>query len=180
MPEPTESSYLAQGGKAFVVWLGLAGLVIILDQWAKYAILNHLSYGETLPVTPFFNLTLTYNEGAAFNLLREAGGWQRWLFTLLGIGVSAWIVYLLFRHAGQKLFCFALALIMGGALGNVIDRFAHEGKVVDFLDFHWDTLHFAAFNLADSAITCGAALLLLESYLSYRKTRNARPASPGE
>ncbi len=180
MPEQTAGNPAPQGRGVFVLWLGLAGVVILLDQWAKYAILGHFAYGETMAVTPFFNLTLTYNQGAAFSLLHDAGGWQRWLFTMLGIGVSAWIIFLLRKHAAQKLFCFALALIMGGALGNVIDRLAHDGKVVDFLDFHWDTLHFAAFNLADSAITCGAVLLLLEGLITGRKARTGRPASSGE
>ncbi len=180
MPEQTAHNSLPQGRGGYARWFGLAGLVVILDQWAKYAILDHFAYGETLPVTSFFNLILTYNQGAAFGMLHEAGGWQRWLFTLLGLGASAWMAYLLRKHAGQKLFCFALALIMGGALGNVIDRFVHDGKVVDFLDFHWDTAHFAAFNLADSAITCGAILLLLEGVINSRKARDARPAPPGE
>ncbi len=180
MPEQAAAKPLPQGRGRYARWFGLAVLVIVLDQWAKYAILSHFAYGETLPVTSFFNLVLTYNQGAAFGMLHDAGGWQRWAFSALGIGASAWIAVLLYRHAGQKLFSFALALIMGGALGNVIDRFAHDGKVVDFLDFHWDTLHFAAFNLADSAITCGAALLLLESYLNHRRERAAPTATSGE
>ncbi len=170
MPEQAASNPVLQG-RGYLRWLGLAGLVIVLDQWAKYAILGHFAYGETMAVTPFFNLTLAYNKGAAFSMLQDAGGWQRWLFSALAIGASVWIAFLLRKHAAQKLFCFALALIMGGALGNVIDRFAHDGKVVDFLDFHWDTLHFAAFNVADSAITCGAVLLLLEGLITGRKAR---------
>jgi signal peptidase II len=175
--------------QAFGYWplMGLAGLVIILDQWAKYAILQHFEYGETLPLTSFFDLTLTYNQGAAFGFLHQAGGWQRWLLSGLGIGASAWIAWWLRKHGGTKLFRLSLALIMGGALGNVLDRFTHNGVVVDFLDFHlpqsyeldilgyrWNLQHFPAFNLADSAITCGVALLLLEAFIEHRNARKTR------
>ncbi len=146
-------------------WLGVSALIVVLDQWTKAIITSHFRHGESLPVTDFFNLVLAHNQGAAFSFLNDAGGWQRWLFSALAIGASAWIVFLLRRHPGQKLFCFALALIMGGALGNLIDRVAY-GYVVDFLDFHWNTYSFPSFNLADSAITCGAALWLLDSFLS--------------
>jgi signal peptidase II len=173
-------------------WLGLAGLVIVLDQISKYAILAHFTYGETEPFTSFFSLTLAYNPGAAFSFLGNAGGWQRWLLSALAIGASVWIAWWLRRHGGTKLFRLALSMIMGGALGNVVDRFTHDGAVVDFLDFHlpqpyelnllgyhWTLNHFPAFNLADSAITCGAALLLLEALIEHRKMRRARTASPG-
>ncbi|HKB59422.1 MAG TPA: signal peptidase II [Gallionellaceae bacterium] len=173
-------------------WLGLAGLVIVLDQLSKYAVLAHFTPGESKPITFFFDLTLAFNQGAAFSFLHNAGGWQRWLLSALAIGASVWIAWWLRRHGGTKLFRLALALIMGGALGNVVDRFTHDGAVVDFLDFHlprpyelnllgyhWALNHFPAFNLADSAITCGAALLLLEALIEHRKTRRARTASPG-
>lgn len=146
-------------------WLGISGLIIALDQWSKAVITAHFRYGEILPVTRFFNLVLAHNQGAAFSFLNDAGGWQRWLFSVLAIAASVWIVFLLRRHQGQKLFCFALALIMGGALGNLIDRVSY-GYVVDFLEFHWNTHSFPSFNLADSAITCGAALLLLDSFVN--------------
>ncbi len=182
MPEQVASNTPEGGMGSYLRWLALAVLVVILDQWAKYAVLQHFSYGETLPLTGFFSLTLTYNQGAAFGMLHSAGGWQQWLFTALGLGASAWIGYLLYRHRAQKLFSFSLALIMGGALGNVIDRIAHDGHVVDFLDFHLEPIrfYFAIFNLADAAITCGAALLLLEALLEHRKARHARPAASGE
>ena len=144
-------------------WLGLSALVIVLDQISKLWIINHFVYGETLAVSSVFNLVLVHNAGAAFSFLSDAGGMQRWLFSAIAIIASGWIVWLLRQHAQQKLFCFALALILGGALGNLIDRIAY-GYVVDFLDFYWDTYHFPAFNVADSAITCGAALLLWESF----------------
>ncbi len=144
-------------------WLGLAALIIILDQITKLWISNSFVYGEGLRVTDFFNLVHARNMGAAFSFLSDAGGWQRWLFSAIAVIAAVWITWLLRKHAQEKLFCFALALILGGALGNLIDRIAY-GYVVDFLDFYWKSYHFPAFNLADSAITCGAALLLWDSF----------------
>jgi signal peptidase II len=146
-------------------WLALAALVIVLDQWSKAEINSHFGYGDNLGLTGFFSLVLAHNQGAAFSFLNEAGGWQRWLFSAIAVVAAVWITWLLRRHEQQKLFCFALALILGGALGNLIDRIAY-GYVVDFLDFHWNAHHFPAFNLADSAITCGAALLLWDSFMN--------------
>ena len=146
-------------------WLGLAALVVVLDQITKLWVSNTFVYGESLAILSIFNLVSARNAGAAFSFLSDAGGWQRWLFSVIAVVASGWIVWLLRRHAQQKLFCFALALILGGALGNLIDRIAY-GYVVDFLDFYWDTYHFPAFNLADSAITCGAALLLWEGFMN--------------
>jgi signal peptidase II len=151
-------------------WLVLAAVVILLDQWSKSAIVSHFIYGEMLPVTGFFNLVLAHNEGAAFSMLAGAGGWQRWFFTAIAIGASVWIITMLRKHAAQPLFCFALTMILGGALGNLIDRIAY-GYVVDFLNFHWDEHHFPAFNLADSAITLGAGLLFWDSFT--QKKENA-------
>ena len=148
---------------SFPRWLGLAALVIILDQISKLWISNHFAYGETRAVFVFFNLVLAHNAGAAFSFLSDAGGWQRWFFTAIAVIAAVWITWLLRKHQLEKLFCFALALILGGALGNLIDRIAY-GYVVDFLDFYWGAYHFPAFNLADSAITCGAALLILQSF----------------
>ena len=144
-------------------WLGLAALVIVLDQLSKLSISSHFIYGESLRVTGFFNLVLAHNTSAAFSFLNDAGGWQRWMFTAIAIVASVWIVRLLRQHAQQTLFCLALALVLGGALGNLIDRVAY-GYVVDFLDFYWGNYHFPAFNVADSAISVGAALLLLDSF----------------
>jgi signal peptidase II len=144
-------------------WLAVALVVILLDQLSKAAISSHFNFNESLAVTPFFNLVLAHNMGAAFSFLNDAGGIQRWLFIAIAIVASVWIVWLLRKHQSQKLFCFALAFILGGALGNLIDRIAY-GYVVDFLDFHWGSYHFAAFNLADSAITCGAGLLIWDSF----------------
>jgi signal peptidase II len=146
-----------------VKWLGVGALVIVLDQLSKLWISSHFTYFETYTVTGFFNLVLVHNFGASFSMLSDAGGWQRWLFSGIAVAASVWILWLLRKHQQEKLFCIALALILGGALGNLIDRLMY-GYVVDFLDFHWDEHHFAAFNVADSAINIGAALLLWDSF----------------
>jgi signal peptidase II len=140
-------------------WLLLSGVVVALDQASKYVAVAKLSGHPPVEVTSFFNLVLVYNRGAAFSFLAGAGGWQRELFTGIALIASAWIIYLLRRHPQQTLFCVALALVLGGAIGNVIDR-VMIGAVVDFLDFHAYGWHWPAFNVADSAITCGAALLI--------------------
>jgi signal peptidase II len=143
-------------------WLGIAFIVILLDQLSKIAITTLFVHGEEKTVTKFFNLVLAYNEGAAFSFLSNQGGWQRYLFTAIALGAVAFIITMLRKHAGQRLFCWSLALIMGGAIGNVIDRLAY-GHVIDFLDFHWEGIgHFAAFNIADSAITIGAFLFIFD------------------
>ena len=150
-------------GVATSRWLGLAGVIIVLDQISKLWISSHFIYGESLRVMEHFNLVLAHNTGAAFSFLNDAGGWQRWMFSIIAIVAAVWIVRLLRQHAKETLFCLALALVLGGALGNLIDRVAY-GYVVDFLDFYWGSYHFPAFNVADSAITVGAALLLLDSF----------------
>jgi signal peptidase II len=143
-------------------WLGIAAIVILFDQLSKITITKLLHLGEDRVITSFFNLTLAYNRGAAFSFLSSESGWQRYLFTAIGLIAVAYIIYLLKKHAGQRMFCWALALIMGGALGNVLDRLMY-GHVIDFLDFHLDAFgHFPAFNLADSAITLGAGLFILD------------------
>ncbi|GLU35529.1 signal peptidase II [Trinickia caryophylli] len=142
-------------------WLGIALIVILFDQLTKIAVMKVFAYGTPYALTPFFNMLLVFNRGAAFSFLAAAGGWQRWAFTALGVAAALVIVFLLKRHSGQRLFCTALALIMGGALGNVIDRLAHS-YVIDFLDFHVGRWHWPAFNLADSAIVVGAILLVLD------------------
>jgi signal peptidase II len=154
-------------------WLWLSALVIVLDQLSKAWISSHFVYGESLTVLSVFNLVLAHNTGAAFSFLNDAGGIQRWLFSLIAIVASVWIVILLRKHAAQTLFALALSLILGGALGNLIDRIAY-GYVVDFLHFHWDEYYFPAFNLADSAITCGAFLLILDSFKENKHGAAAR------
>lgn len=153
-------------------WLLLAVIVIVLDQTSKAAITSHFVYGESLTITSFFNLVLAHNTGAAFSFLSDAGGMQRWLFSLIAVIASVWIVWLLRKHQAEKLFSLALAFILGGALGNLIDRIAY-GYVVDFLDFHAAGYHFAAFNVADSAITCGAALLIWDGLKGKRHASTA-------
>jgi len=153
-------------------WLGLAALIIVLDQLTKLYFDNAFSYGQRLNVLPVFDFTLMYNRGAAFSFLASQEGWQRWLFTALGVVAAAVIVWLLRRTQGQPRFCLALTLILGGALGNVIDRVAY-GHVVDFLLFYWRDWYYPAFNLADVAITCGAVLLVLDELLRGRKNRAA-------
>jgi signal peptidase II len=137
----------------------LATVVIVLDQISKQVVLANIAYGETIYVAPFWNWVLTFNRGAAFSFLADEGGWQRWFFTVLALGVSGWIVFMLRQHATQKLLAFALALIMGGALGNVIDRIRF-GAVVDFVQWHAAGFYWPAFNIADSAITVGAVLMV--------------------
>jgi signal peptidase II len=122
-----------------------------------------LAYGQSDPVTSFFNLVMVYNKGAAFSLLADQPGWQRYFFTGISVLASLFILWMLKRHPGQRLFCWALALILGGALGNLIDRVAY-GHVIDFLDFHLAGWHWPAFNLADSSITVGALLFVLDEF----------------
>lgn len=143
-------------------WLGIAAIIILADQLSKIVIEKLFVYGEEKYVTSFFNLVLAYNKGAAFGFLNSQPGWQRYFFTAIAIAAVSFIIYLLRRHAGQRLFCWALALIMGGAIGNAIDRLVY-GHVIDFLDFHWAGLgHFWAFNIADTAICIGAALFIYD------------------
>ncbi|WP_036169559.1 signal peptidase II [Massilia sp. 9096] len=143
-------------------WLGIAFIVILIDQISKITITRTLMHGEEKPITSFFNLVLAYNPGAAFSFLGTQNGWQRYLFSAIAVAAVGFIIYLLRRHAGQRMFCWALALIMGGALGNLIDRVAY-GHVIDFLDFYWRGVgHFPAFNIADSGITIGAILFIFD------------------
>lgn len=157
-------------GASLLAWLGWASLLLIADQFTKVLIMGSYQLGDSTAVTPFFNVVRVHNSGAAFSFLAGAGGWQRWFFTAIGIGAALLMVWLLKKHAGQKLFAFAIASILGGAVGNVIDRVLY-GHVVDFLDFHWRGWHFPAFNVADSAITIGAACLILDELLRVRRGR---------
>jgi signal peptidase II len=157
------------------LWLGLALLVIVADQLTKTLILGQFALGDSRPVTSYFNLVRVHNTGAAFSFLASASGWQRWFFVGLGIVASGFIVWMLKRYPGQRLFCFAITMILGGALGNVIDRLLH-GYVVDFLQFRFDFLapmfsggYFPSFNIADAAITAGAIGLILDELLRVRR-----------
>ena len=151
-------------------WLGWALLILVADQVTKMLILGSYQLGDATPITPFFNIVRAHNTGAAFSFLAQAGGWQRWLFTGFGLLAALFILWQLHAHPGQKLFSFALASILGGAVGNVIDRMVH-GYVVDFLDFYWASSHFPAFNIADAGISVGAALLILDELLRVRRER---------
>ena len=151
-------------------WLGLALLLLIADQITKALILGAYKLGDATYITSFFNIVRVHNSGAAFSFLADAGGWQRWFFTGIGVVAAVFIVWMLKSHPGQKLFSFALACILGGAIGNVVDRTLH-GYVVDFLDFHYAGWHFPAFNVADSAISIGAVCLILDEVLRVRRAR---------
>ena len=155
-------------------WLGVSLAVIVVDQATKALILAAFRPGEQLALTSFFSLALAFNPGAAFSFLAGADGWQRWLFTVIAVVASAVIVWLL-KRGGSTLFCLGLALILGGALGNLWDRVA-IGTVVDFLLFHYKGWAYPAFNVADSAITVGAALLILDSFRPQRTEPGANDA----
>jgi signal peptidase II len=145
-------------------WLNLSALVIIFDQLSKWLMSTWLSLHETVAVLPFFNFTLAHNRGAAFSFLSSAGGWQRWFFVFLALGVSAvLIVWLKKLNQQARLEAASLALILGGAIGNVIDRLYH-GYVIDFIDIFYGSYHWPAFNIADSAICIGAVLLIFDSF----------------
>ncbi len=159
-----------QSSKSLLPWLGIALAVILLDQFTKTLILGYFRLGDSHTVTSFFNVVRVHNTGAAFSFLAGASGWQRWFFVVLGAVAAVFIVWMLRSHAGQRLFCWSLSLILGGALGNVIDRLMH-GYVVDFIQVHYSGWYFPSFNIADSAITIGAALLIVDEL---RRVRGAR------
>ena len=160
MPSAASRSRLSSASP----WFGFAALVIVFDQLSKWPVLAKLAPGEQLEVTGFFNLVLVFNKGAAFSFLSGASGWQTLFFLAIALGAAAAVSVLLWRATGSRLFRLALALIMGGALGNAIDRLRF-GQVVDFLDLHVGAWHWPAFNVADSAITVGALLLIVDSFL---------------
>ena len=162
---------------SFTVWLALALVVILIDQLTKVMIVGQFRLHDALRVTDWFNLVRAHNTGAAFSFLADAAGWQRWFFMGLGFAAAGFFTWMLRRHGNQTLFCLAISLLLGGALGNVIDR-AWHGYVVDFLDFHWGWLdplfpggHFPAFNVADMAITGGAIGLILDELRRVRASR---------
>jgi signal peptidase II len=158
-------------GGSLLPWIALALIILIVDQFTKILILGYYKLGDSTTITSFFNIVRAHNTGAAFSFLAAASGWQRWLFTAIGVVATLFILYLLKKHAGQRLFCFALACILGGAIGNVIDRLLH-GYVVDFLQFHWQNRwYFPAFNVADAGITVGAAGLILDELLRVRRSK---------
>jgi signal peptidase II len=154
------------------VYLLIAFVVVLFDQLTKYWINVWMIPGDSIEVTAFFNLVYVFNPGAAFSFLSAASGWQRYFFTIVAAAVSIWIVYLLWKHPERMRFNLALSLVLGGAIGNVIDR-VRLGAVIDFLDVHAYGYHWPAFNVADSAITCGAILLICDSLLPAGKRQTA-------
>jgi signal peptidase II len=157
-----------KSGSSLLPWLAIALIVVVLDQLFKTLIVGHYQLGESRVVTSFFNVVRVHNSGAAFSFLAGASGWQRWFFVGLGAAAAGFIVWMLKRHGGQHLFGWALALILGGAVGNVIDRLLH-GHVIDFIQVHYAGWFFPSFNVADSAITVGAALLILDELRRVRR-----------
>ena len=151
-------------------WLAIAVVVVVLDQLTKTLIVWRFALGDSVTVAPFLNVVRAHNTGAAFSFLAGASGWQRWFFVGLGAVAAIFIVWMLARHGGQRLFAWALALILGGAVGNVIDRLLH-GHVIDFVQVHYAGWYFPSFNVADSAITLGAACLILDELLRVRRAR---------
>ena len=151
------------------MWLGLALIILLADQFTKVLVIGYYQLGDSTRLTSFFNLVRAHNTGAAFSFLAGAGGWQRWFFTGIGVSAALVITWLLRKHAGQKLFAFALACILGGAVGNVIDRVMY-GYVVDFLDFHYAGWHYPAFNVADSAISIGVVCLIWDELRRVKKS----------
>jgi signal peptidase II len=159
--------------RAMIPWLALIALVIVLDQMTKEWVLAYFQsyheYSRRIEVTSFFDLVLAFNRGAAFSFLAEHSGWQRWFFAVLALVVSIWLLVLTWQHRRERLLPSAFALIIGGALGNVIDRFNH-GAVVDFLSFHAGPYYWPAFNVADSAIVLGVALMIIGQFRSRKNT----------
>lgn len=153
-------------------WLWLSLLAIVLDQVSKLAIVDNMQLHESIPLLPYFNLTYVHNTGAAFSFLSEAGGWQRWFFAALAVVISVILSLWLARlQKYETLLAVALSLVLGGAVGNLIDRLAY-GYVIDFLDVYYETWHWPAFNIADSAITVGVVLMLAESWGFGRKHKD--------
>jgi signal peptidase II len=143
-------------------WLALSTVILVLDQVTKFAAVRYLAVHDPVEIAPFFNLVLVYNPGAAFSLLADRAGWQRWFFIAVAVIASLWIVYLLRRYPQEARFALALSLVLAGAVGNLIDRI-FVGAVIDFLDFHAFGYHWPAFNVADAAISCGAVLLVWDA-----------------
>jgi signal peptidase II len=173
MSMATASSVALRNGSRALAWYGLALVVVVLDQYTKNLASSALQYARPVEVLSWFNLTLQHNTGAAFSFLSDAGGWQRWFFTIVALVIStALVVWLYVMPRGQWLLALSLGLILGGAIGNLWDRLA-LGYVVDFISVHYGGWYFPAFNLADSAITAGAGCMLLDSFLAPRRERSA-------
>lgn len=152
-------------------WYWIAALVFMADQLSKLWVLSNFKLGESIQILPIFNFTYVRNYGAAFNFLSDAGGWQRWLFTFIAIGFSL-LLSVWLRQQSHKMWRLNLSytLVIGGALGNLIDRLQH-GYVVDFLHLYWNNSHYPAFNIADSAICVGAALIIIDSFITSKNDK---------
>lgn len=183
MPKPRQAEHASKphkvarnpgaSGSLFWFWLSGAAFIVLLDQASKLVFDGAFQYGERLAVLPFLDFTLLYNQGAAFSFLADGSGWQRWFFSAIALAAGVLIIRLLYQQPRQKLFCTALMLILGGAAGNLIDRIQH-GHVVDFILFYWKSWYFPAFNVADIAISVGAALLILDEILRLRRQRHKK------
>lgn len=154
--------------RPFFRWILWAIVIVLLDQASKWWILQNYQWGQYTPITSFFNIVRAHNTGAAFSFLADHGGWQQWLFVGIAAAVSFFIIWQLHRHGDQKLASFSFSSILGGAIGNVVDRLQH-GYVVDYLDFYWNTAHFPAFNIADIAISIGVIGMLLSELVRWKK-----------
>lgn len=146
------------------LWLLLAFALVVLDQYTKHLAVSHIEQGASVPILPFFSLVLTYNTGAAFSFLAAASGWQRWFFVAIALGASALIVWMLYKHRENTFLCIGLMLILSGAIGNLIDRLT-VGAVVDFILLYWRQYHWPAFNVADSCISVGAAIVIWDGFM---------------
>jgi signal peptidase II len=159
----------------FLAWLGFAAVLVVLDLWTKHLASQNLELYRPRAITDWLNLTLAHNDGAAFSLLAGAGGWQRWFFTTVALGVSAVLLIWLKRLPnGARLLPVSLMMVLGGAIGNMVDR-VRLGYVVDFIDVHYQGWHWPAFNLADSFIVVGVVLLLIEGFIPRRSQMHAAP-----
>ena len=177
MPNPQNKKGLFQFYPHNLLWLGLSVLAIVIDQWTKTIASAHLTYADPVPVLPFLNWTLLHNYGAAFSFLSDAGGWQHYLFTgLAGVVSIIFVIWLMRMPKSTIVLPMAIALILGGAIGNLIDRVT-LGYVVDFIHVFYQNHHFPAFNIADSAITLGTILLLIDTFfLEKKRIQNAESA----
>lgn len=165
-------SYTFRKRPRILPWLIVAAIIVIFDQVTKIGVLKTLQAGEVIPLTSFLNLILTFNKGAAFSFLSSASGWQRYFFTAVSVIAIVFIIYFLKRNADKTLACFAFSLILGGAAGNLIDRVLY-GQVTDFIDFYIGRWHWPAFNIADSAITIGAILFVLDEFRRVNRSKNS-------
>ena len=163
--------------RSLFLWLGIAAAILLFDQFTKLLVISRFELGDSQAVTSYFNLVRVHNSGAAFSFLASASGWQRWFFIGLGSAAALFMVWMLRNHPQQKLFCLAISLILGGAVGNVLDRIFY-GHVIDFADFHWAFLepifhggHFPAFNVADSAISIGAITMVIDEIWRVRQSK---------